>query len=500
LHRLLAVGFISLAGAMEVCAGSPIRLKNRNLDLASPAAAAAPARSLAEGRRHYLVVFRHPPGPEDVRELVKRGAVPAGSAPDSAVVVAAGDAVSFDGLDVAWVGALAASDKLSARLAETETGVYLVSFHQDVDMTRARLLVAATGLEVREHPHLLAWQVLAAGPLDRVEELADWDDVAYVMPASAELAAGEPVVACAGAATAAGLVGEYSLASSGWSHTSDGIDLGYVLESLTAKLPGSTVQSEILRAFQEWARYSKVSFHAGTNASAARTVVVKFARGAHGDGYPFDGPGKVLAHTFYPSPPNQEPLAGDMHLDDDESWNVGTTTDLFSVVLHEAGHALGLGHSDRPGSVMYPYYRQAAGLTSDDIEAIRALYGTRDATTTTATAPADPSTPSTPTAPAKPATPPSPADAVPPTLKITYPAFTIFNVSSASISIRGMAADNVGVTSVQWSNSTGTSGTASGTTDWSASVPLLRGNNVITVRAYDAAGNSSWRTVTVVRR
>jgi hypothetical protein len=31
-------------------------------------------------------------------------------------------------------------------------------------------------------------------------------------------------------------------------------------------------------------------------------------------------------------------------------------------------------------------------------------------------------------------------------------------------------------------------------------VPLLVGNNVVTIRAYDAVGNSSWRAITVVRR
>jgi hypothetical protein len=30
-------------------------------------------------------------------------------------------------------------------------------------------------------------------------------------------------------------------------------------------------------------------------------------------------------------------------------------------------------------------------------------------------------------------------------------------------------------------------------------IPLLVGDNVVTVRAYDAAGNSSWRAITVVR-
>jgi hypothetical protein len=39
-----------------------------------------------------------------------------------------------------------------------------------------------------------------------------------------------------------------------------------------------------------------------------------------------------------------------------------------------------------------------------------------------------------------------------------------------------------------------------GDASWSANISLLVGTNVITVRAYDASGNSSWRTLTVVRR
>ena len=52
--------------------------------------------------------------------------------------------------------------------------------------------------------------------------------------------------------------------------------------------------------------------------------------------------------------------------------------DLFSVVLHELGHALGLGHADNPGAVMYPYYRQVRGLSEIDINAIRTLYAAAD--------------------------------------------------------------------------------------------------------------------------
>ena len=63
-----------------------------------------------------------------------------------------------------------------------------------------------------------------------------------------------------------------------------------------------------------------------------------------------------------------------------------------------------------------------------------------------------------------------------------------------------MAADNVGVTAVTWTNSTGTNGTAVGTDAWVAkSIPLLHGTNIITVKAFDAAGNYAWRSVMVVR-
>ncbi|WP_332635156.1 hypothetical protein, partial [Halalkalibacter flavus] len=57
---------------------------------------------------------------------------------------------------------------------------------------------------------------------------------------------------------------------------------------------------------------------------------------------------------------------------------------------------------------------------------------------------------------------------------------------------------NVAVTQVTWVNDRGGSGTASGTTGWTASgINLQSGVNVITVTALDAAGNSDTDSLTV---
>lgn len=83
----------------------------------------------------------------------------------------------------------------------------------------------------------------------------------------------------------------------------------------------------------------------------------------------------MLAHALYPPPANPEPEAGDVHFDDDELWRIGADVDMYTVALHEIGHALGIGHSDSPSAVMYAHYTgPLTGLGIDDIYAIRALY------------------------------------------------------------------------------------------------------------------------------
>jgi hypothetical protein len=577
-----------------------------------------PLKRRVPGRSHYLVQFEGQIRPENLEALRARGMRVTGWLPKSAVMVAASDEASFDGLPVRWIGRLEDRDKISPLLAAGSHSLgsrhtVVVEFHADVDMHDARNMVVEHNLKIVENPDLAQQQLLVRGAFGDFIRLATWDEVAYIFPASRELATGVHVRACAGPVVLETTVAQYATSAMPWPvNGAGGLTLGYAFARLTDKLPVSTTKSEILRAFNEWAKYANITFVPGSDPQALRTVSILFASGAHGDAYPFDGPGRVLAHTFYPAPPNPEPIAGDMHLDNDERWQVGANIDLFSVVIHEAGHALGLTHTDQPASVMYPYYRFGIHLGSEDVATIQALYGARDgapvppappapappppplplaltiqnpptaivittassismsgvtsggtgtaqvswqtdhattglaagsaswaigsislnlgANTVTvvardtagniasrsisvtrqepqtaaqpAPAPVAPNPPPSPQPPPSPSpqAPTTPGDSTPPSLRITYPPATIFSTSSDTITFKGTASDNVGVTSVAWASLAGYAGTATGTNTWTtAPIPLLKGNNTIIIRAFDAAGNNSWRSVTVVR-
>ena len=102
-------------------------------------------------------------------------------------------------------------------------------------------------------------------------------------------------------------------------------------------------------------------------------ITVDFSPTDHGDDYPFDGPGGVLGHAFFPDD-------GRLHFDEAEEFTENSTRgiNLGIVATHEIGHILGLDHSFVKDAVMYPYYGGFTlnfTLTTDDILGIQSLYG-----------------------------------------------------------------------------------------------------------------------------
>jgi hypothetical protein len=364
-----------------------IRLRSRTF-VPEPTTRPAPAaHDDGLGRRHFGVQFE--PGLEQEARLAlqARGVLFLDAISPAAYSVAAPSDVDLGGVEgLRAAFRLEADDRLSpaaktivAYANEPDEPIpFSVEFHRDVTRDEALAVLTRLGIAVGDQPLGLPAHVVLTriAPL-RLNEVALTEGIAFIVPGSESLMEQAEVRYCSGALTAGGaLVASYAVYGDGW----DGPGLGsaaltYTFGTSTPDLSISTQRAEIVRAFSAWAEVAQITFTQASSPGLRYSLDIKFAVGAHGDNAPFDGAGGRLAHAFYPAPPNAEPIAGDMHFDDAETWRVGRNTDLFSVALHEAGHALGLMHSSVVGSVMYPYYSgPVGGLTGDDIDGIRSIY------------------------------------------------------------------------------------------------------------------------------
>jgi hypothetical protein len=69
-------------------------------------------------------------------------------------------------------------------------------------------MLVEQNLTVSERPDLRANDVLVFGSAFDIARLVEWDEVAYVFPASPDLIRGNRVLACAGAITTQGSTGQ----------------------------------------------------------------------------------------------------------------------------------------------------------------------------------------------------------------------------------------------------------------------------------------------------
>jgi hypothetical protein len=150
-----------------------------------------------------------------------------------------------------------------------------------------------------------------------------------------------------------------------------------LFQMLDALEPPAVWQGEILRAFQTWAVNANVNI--GLVADGGQPLGV--AGASQHDPRFGDirvGAQSMAADALSVSVPNDpaisSTLTGDVLINTSDNFG---KLDLFSVMLHEAGHVFGIGDSTDPNSPMYSQYVGTSQLTAGDVVALQALYGAR---------------------------------------------------------------------------------------------------------------------------
>lgn len=171
-------------------------------------------------------------------------------------------------------------------------------------------------------------------------------------------------------------------------------DLTYFINNFSAQLNQAQQEQFIADAFSRWSAVTPLNFTRTSNQAQA-DFVIGFGTGTHCELYaarnltcdpqPFEA--TTIGHAYFPNDAN----AGQCHMN--EAFNFSDTRLLFSTLVHEIGHNLGIDHIPNTDAVMFADDNgQAGNLTQADIDAVQRIYGSRDGSVRPQTAAVPPAT------------------------------------------------------------------------------------------------------------
>ncbi|KAB1068012.1 matrixin family metalloprotease [Methylobacterium soli] len=173
---------------------------------------------------------------------------------------------------------------------------------------------------------------------------------------------------------------DYELTGARWGNGAAGTSGGTVTWAADSTIDAAWLP-QIRAAFADWARYANISFK---EVAAASTPDINFT-----EAY-IDGPLNYLGYTTWNYDARQRLTHATVKIDSADDYHaVGNAVvassnpnqDLFHLVLHEIGHAIGLDHEPTSDglAVMNATINPSLvkDLTKSDIDGVQALYGVR---------------------------------------------------------------------------------------------------------------------------